>query len=377
MRVESSDDAEVVVSLAAADVSRLRSGRPLAFRVQRDGRWCGYALILEGHEAKLAGGDRPVTVPMVALHSFAGGQPQTLTPKDVPFSVSLVIAGKALTDGKQTRSEPPSPPPDRPEDDVEMGFFEHLAELRTRLVRAIYGIVPCVAVSWIFKEHLLQAMLDPLVAAYRSLGIEPEIHFKNLVDPFLAYLKISIIAGLLMASPWVFWQVWAFIAPGLYKREKLLAIPFVLMSTLCFAGGALFGYFIVFPMGFETFLSYAGELPSGDIAMQPTIMIDEYIRFSLRLLLAFGVVFEVPVVVTFISAIGMVTWRGLLAFARWWVLVATLLAAFLTPPDVASQLIMLVPLVLLYFVSIGIAFLIDLRRGKKAEQDPDYGKFER
>ncbi len=267
--------------------------------------------------------------------------------------------------------------PANPEDDVEMGFFEHLAELRTRLVRSVYGVVPCIAVAWLFKEYLLEWILDPLVAAYAALGIEPEIHFKNLVDPFLAYFKISIVTGLLAASPWIFYQLWGFLAPGLYRKEKLLAIPFVLVSTICFVGGGLFGYFIVFPMGFETFLSYAGELPSQNIRMQPTIMIDEYLTFSTRLLLAFGLVFEVPVVVTFISAIGLVTWRGLLKFARWWILVASFLAAFLTPPDVASQLIMLVPLVVLYFMSIGIAFLIDKRREKKRGKDPDDGKFER
>lgn len=361
MKVLSSEDSKVVLALGASDVARLRKAKPLPFRLLREGRWYPYALVLRGHEGAVARGDHPLPIDPATLETFAAGKEPVLTPPGAPFEVAL-------------RQESPA---DHPEDDVEMGFFEHLAELRTRLVRALYGVVPCVALAWVVKEHLLQAMLDPLVAAYRSLGIEPEIHFKNLVDPFLAYLKISIIAGLLAASPWVFWQLWAFIAPGLYRREKLLAIPFVLMSTLCFAGGSLFGYFIVFPMGFETFLGYAGELPSGDIAMQPTIMIDEYITFSLRLLLAFGVVFEVPVVVTFLSAIGMVTWRGLLAFARWWVLVATLLAAFLTPPDVASQLIMLVPLVLLYFVSIGIAFLIDLRRDKRARQDPDHGTYER
>jgi len=260
-----------------------------------------------------------------------------------------------------------------PEDDVEMGFFEHLAELRNRLIRAIYGIVPCIAVCWLFKEYLLEAMLDPLVLAYAELGIEPEIHFKNLTDPFLAYLKVSIVAGLLTAAPWIFWQLWGFIAPGLYRRERLMAVPFVLVSTLCFAGGALFGYFIVFPMGFETFLGYAGELPSGAIEMRPTIMIDEYLTFATRLLLAFGLVFEVPVVVTFISAIGLVSWKGLLKFARWWILVATLLAAFLTPPDVASQLIMLVPLVVLYFLSVGIAFFIDLRRDSKRKDEGDDG----
>lgn len=272
--------------------------------------------------------------------------------------------------------------PTTPEDDVEMGFFDHLAELRTRLLRAVYGVVPCVGVAWFFKEYLLGALLAPLLEAYNALGIDPEIHFKNLVDPFLAYLKISIIAGLFVAAPWVFWQLWGFIAPGLYKKEKLLAIPFVLTSTLCFVGGSLFGYFIVFPMGFETFLSYAGQVPGIDgsstgIELRPTIMINEYLTFSTRLLLAFGVVFEVPVVVTFISAIGLVTWRGLLKFARWWILCATLLAAFLTPPDVASQLIMLIPLILLYFLSIGIAFMIDKRRDAKRKKDPDDDQYER
>ncbi|MBX3245846.1 MAG: twin-arginine translocase subunit TatC [Myxococcales bacterium] len=257
----------------------------------------------------------------------------------------------------------------RPEDEVEMGFFEHLAELRTRLVRAIYGIVPCIGVMWAFKERALEVLLDPLVVAYRANGIEPEIHFQSLLDPFLAYLKISIIGGILLASPWVFWQVWGFLAPGLYRREKLLAIPFVLFSTLCFAGGALFGYFIVFPLGFQTFLEFAGPLPSGELTMQPTIMIDKQISLSTRMLLAFGVVFEVPVIVSFISMLGLVTARGLLKFGRWWLIIATLLAAFLTPPDLASQLIMLVPLVVLYFLSVGIAFLIDLRRAAKAKRN--------
>ncbi len=266
---------------------------------------------------------------------------------------------------------PSAAEPEGPEDDLEMGFFDHLGELRSRLIRALIGLIPCVVVCWLFKEALLDMILAPLVLAYRELGIEPEIHFKNLVDPFLAYLKVSLIGALLLGSPWVFWQIWGFIAPGLYRKERLIAIPFVLVSTACFAGGALFGYFIVFPMGFETFLSYAGPLPSQAIEMRPTIMIDEYLSFATRLLLAFGATFEVPVVVTFISMIGLVRWEALWAFSRWWVLVAALLAAFLTPPDVSSQLIMLVPLVILYFLSVGIAYLIDLRRDRKAAKAAD------
>ncbi len=108
----------------------------------------------------------------------------------------------------------------------------------------------CLVVAWLYKGYLREWLLDPLVAAYAALGIEPEIHFKNLVDPFLAYFKISIVTGLLAASPWIFYQLWGFLAPGLYRKEKLLAIPFVFVSTICFVGGGLFGYFIVFPMGF-------------------------------------------------------------------------------------------------------------------------------
>ena len=263
--------------------------------------------------------------------------------------------------------------PDVPEDDVEMGFFEHLAELRTRLKRAIYGVLPFIGVAWLFKERLLEILLDPLIYAYQRNGIEPEIHFQSLLDPFMAYLKISIIAGLLAASPWVFWQLWGFLAPGLYRREKFLAIPFVLASTLFFTGGALFGYFVVFPFGFQTFLEFAGPLPSGQLRLTPTIMIDAQISLSVRMLLAFGVVFEVPVVVSAISALGLVTWRGLLRFGRWWIIIATILAALLTPPDIASQGMMAVPLVVLYFLSVGVAFLFDLRRGKSAKAAADEG----
>ncbi|MCA9615116.1 MAG: twin-arginine translocase subunit TatC [Sandaracinus sp.] len=263
--------------------------------------------------------------------------------------------------------------PEVPEDDVEMGFFEHLGELRVRLVRAVWGILPGLGVAWYFKERLLEILLDPLIFAYRQNGIEPEIHFQSLLDPFVAYLKISIIAGILSASPWIFWQLWGFLAPGLYRKEKLLAIPFVLASTLFFAGGALFGYFVVFPYGFQTFLEFAGELPSGELRLTPTIMIDAQISLSVRMLLAFGVVFEVPVIVSAISALGLVSWKGLLRFGRWWMIIATVIAALLTPPDVASQLMMLIPLIVLYFLSVGVAFLIDLKRGKAAKAAADEG----
>lgn len=250
-----------------------------------------------------------------------------------------------------------------PEDDVEMGFFEHLTELRTRLVRALYGVVPACIFAWGYRIELMDLMLSPLRKAYEIGGRpNPAINFANPVDPFVAYMQVAIIAGILLATPWIFYQVWAFIAPGLYRRERLMAIPFVLASTLFFAGGAVFGFLIVFPYGLETFLGFAGTLPSG-MTFEPEIMIDKYFTFATRMLLAFGVVFEVPVVVTFLAIANVVTWRQLLAFSRWWIVISSIVSAILTPPDVASQLMMMGPLVVLYMLSVLIAWFVQSVRG--------------
>jgi sec-independent protein translocase protein TatC len=268
-------------------------------------------------------------------------------------------------------SEDPShAPSENPEDDLYMGFFEHLGELRSRLVKALLGVVPGVALGWLFKERLLDLLVEPLITAWKKRGLgDPSIHFANPIDPFVAYLKMAIVAGVLVASPWIFWQLWKFVSPGLYRRERRLAVPFVLASTLFFVGGSLFGYTVVFPLGFETFLGFAGKLPSQSVEIQPTIMINEYLSFSTRLLLAFGIVFEVPVVITFLSAAGIVDWRQLLKFSRWWILVATLLSALLTPPDVGSQMLMIGPLVGLYFISIGFAWLFTRKKTRQGEPE--------
>jgi sec-independent protein translocase protein TatC len=245
-----------------------------------------------------------------------------------------------------------------PEDDVEMSFFEHLGELRNRLVKALYGIVPGVVLAWSFKERLLDLLTAPLVDAWRRLNLgDPQLHFANPIDPFVGYLKIAVVCGLIFGSPWAFWQLWQFVAPGLYRSERRLALPFVIASTLFFVGGSFFGYLFVFPLAFETFLGFAGMLPSSDIRLQPTLMMGEYLDFSVRMLLAFGITFEVPVVVSFLSFAGIVNWKQLLGFTRWWIVISAVVAALLTPPDVGSQMLMLVPLVVLYLVSIVLAWL--------------------
>ena len=254
----------------------------------------------------------------------------------------------------------------------ELPFMEHLEELRTRVVRVIWGLLPGVAAAWIFREELLELVLWPLVEAWKSRGLgAPEVRFRDLTEPFIAYMKVAIVTALLATSPWTFWQIWGFIAPGLYRREKLLALPFVAASTICFVGGAVFGYLVVFPVGFETFLGFSGTLPGGTITLKPALMIKDHLGFSLKMLLAFGVVFEIPVVVTFLAAAGIVDWKQLLRFGRWWVVVAAVLSALLTPPDAGSQLLMLGPLVALYFLSVLVAMLFgtkEKRARKEAEK---------
>ncbi len=265
-----------------------------------------------------------------------------------------------------------------PEDDVEMGFLEHLAELRVRLIKCILALIPGVGFGWYFKEHILAWLLVPMATATRNLGRgDISLHFMNPMDPVVEYLRLSIIAGILGAAPVIFWQLWSFIAPGLYRRERRLAIPFVLASTLLFVGGALFGYQYVFPPGLELFMSFGGEVPGVPITLEPTITIKEYLDFASGFLLAFGATFEVPVVVTFLAAAQIVNWRQLMSFGRWWVVIASVLAAVLTPPDVGMQLTMLAPLVLLYYVGVVIAFFIGPKAPKPEKKKPARKKTQR
>lgn len=259
------------------------------------------------------------------------------------------------------------------DEDEELPFLEHLEELRTRLIRIVVGIIPTIAISWVYREALMEWLLWPLVQAWKARGLGvPEVVFRDLAEPFIAYMKIAVVSGLLLSSPWIFWQIWAFISPGLYRREKMLAIPFTLASTLCFVGGALFGYFAVFPIAFEAFLGFSGTLPQGSISIKPALMIKDHLGFSLKMLLAFGVVFEIPVVVTFLAAAGIVDWKQLLGFGRWWVAIAAVLSALLTPPDVGSQALMLGPLVGLYFLSVLVAMSFGTKQAREASSSSEH-----
>lgn len=272
--------------------------------------------------------------------------------------------------GKPVESRVAAMPPDEakkkvaaadaedPEDDVEMSFLDHLRELRTRLVRAVWGFIPGIAVAWVLREEILQFLADPYMNAFRSLGMgEPTLHFANPADMFVNYMMIALVCGGILGSPWAFYQAWLFIAPGLYRSERAKAIPFVVLSTIFFVGGAFFGYRFVLPPAFDALLSFGGTV--GGLRIQPTIMINEYLDFALRMLLALGITFEVPIVIGFISYVGLVNWKQLWEFSRWWVVIAAVIAAVLTPSgDAPTMMLVLTPLVALYYVAILFAFLV-------------------
>ena len=243
-----------------------------------------------------------------------------------------------------------------------MTFWEHLEELRSRMIRALLAFIVGAVVAWIFKEQLLIILTTPFVDGWHGEeGSTASLHFPAPQSLFLAYVKLALLGGFILALPFALYQVWAFIAPGLYKKEKRLALPFVVSSCLLFATGAYFGWRVVFPLAFDYLLGYS-EVPfDAPLRVEPTVMIGEYISFVTQALLAFGAVFEIPVVVFFLSVAGLVNHTHLIKFSRYFIVIAFILAAIITPPDPLSQLLLAGPLVVLYAISIGIAWIF----GKK------------
>ncbi|MCA9603093.1 MAG: twin-arginine translocase subunit TatC, partial [Myxococcales bacterium] len=237
------------------------------------------------------------------------------------------------------------------EADIEMDFFGHLAELRKRLMNVLWGLIPTVGLSFTFREELLTLLKAPLEEAWEKRGMVAKLHYAAPIDAVVAYLKLSLGVGIILSAPWIFWQVWAFVAPGLYRHEKKYVLPFVVATAIFFIGGAAFGYVFVFPLFFEFLLDF-------NKGLEATMMVGEYVSFATRMLLAFGCVFEVPVVTSLLALLGIVNWKQLLDFGRWWIVIASVLAAILTPPDPMSQVMMLIPLIVLYFGSVGVAYVI-------------------
>lgn len=264
---------------------------------------------------------------------------------------------------------------ERPEiagdDDRMMTFFEHLEELRKRIIYMAIAFAGGGAAAWHLRETILVWLTAPFVRAWNASKIvgQAALHFPAPQALFVAYVKLALLGGLVFSLPILLYQLWAFISPGLYNREKRFAIPFVVSSCSLFALGAWFGWRFAFPAAFQYLLSFSGPVGTA-ITVQPSVMIDEYIAFVSQMLLAFGAVFELPVLVFFLSVAGIITHHHLIRFARVFIVIAFVIAAIITPPDPLSQLILAIPLCLLYFFSIGVAWVFGKRSEEKGPIEP-------
>jgi len=236
-----------------------------------------------------------------------------------------------------------------------MPLTAHLEELRWRLIKALGAVAVAFAVCYGFSEPIFTLLTRPLV----GVGDQKLLLIgTGVTEAFFTRLKVTFIAAIFVASPVMFYQAWRFVAPGLYANERRTALPFVLAGTLFFVSGAAFCYVVVFPVGYAFFLEEYRT-----IGVAPTIRISEYLSFAARMLLAFGVTFELPVITFFLARVGLVTHRMLLAWFRYAIVVIFIVAAVLTPgPDAASQFLMATPLVVLYVISIGVAYFFGRAR---------------
>ncbi|MEE8541370.1 MAG: twin-arginine translocase subunit TatC [Desulfobacterales bacterium] len=228
-------------------------------------------------------------------------------------------------------------------EDEKLPFTGHLDELRKRLISCFIAVGIGFVLSYAFKEYLFEILTLPLISVMPPGG---KLIFTGLPEAFFTYLKVALLSGLMLSAPIILYQFWLFVAPGLYDKERRLLLPIVILSTFFFLGGALFGYFIVFPWGFKFFLGFASE------TIQPLPSMKEYLSFSAKLLLAFGLVFEMPLVITFLAKLGLVSVDFLRKNRKYALLLFFVGAAILTPPDVVTQVMMAGPLMLLYEISI-------------------------
>lgn len=228
-------------------------------------------------------------------------------------------------------------------DDEKLPFTSHLEELRKRLIRCFIAVMVGFVVSYLFKEKLFEILTRPLI---QVMGQDGTLIFTGIPEAFFTFLKVSFLSGILCAIPVIMYEFWMFVAPGLYKNERKLFFPIVIISSFFFVGGALFGYFIVFPFGFKFLLGFATE------TIRPLPSMKEYLGFSAKLLLAFGLVFELPIVITFLARIGLVSVDFLKRNRKYAILLFFIGSAILTPPDVVTQIMMSIPLMVLYEISI-------------------------
>jgi sec-independent protein translocase protein TatC len=235
-----------------------------------------------------------------------------------------------------------------PAEELRMPIMEHLRELRVRLIRVVIALTAGFIVAYFFSDQLFAALTLPIrqVAHNKLLLIGTGVG-----EAFFTKIKVSLIAGLFLASPAMFYEVWKFIAPGLYQTERKMALPFIIFATIFFISGGYFCWAVVFKVGYAFFLDQYSS-----IGVTPTIRISEYLAFSAKLMLAFAITFEMPIFAFFLTRLGIIDYKMMLKQFRYAILIIFVIAAALTPPDMVSQFLLAIPLLFLYVISVGVSY---------------------
>lgn len=245
-----------------------------------------------------------------------------------------------------------------------MGLLQHLEELRQRILYSVAAVAVCFGAAWYKWEAIYALMRKPIEQALKARNMPTELNFLNPTDPFNLSLKLALITGIFVACPFLLYQVWMFISPGLYRKEKRFVLPFLFLSIGLFLSGGLFGYKVVFPVALDFLIGQGASA-----GMRPMITITEYTDLFLTILLGLALIFELPIVLGFAGAMGVVSAKFLFKHIRGAVLIFFVFAAILTPTtDIMNMTIYAAPMILLYIMSIGIVWMVHPKQRRKRRE---------
>ena len=248
-------------------------------------------------------------------------------------------------------------------DNTKMPLLDHLIELRSRLMWSLASILLLFIVIFPFSENVYQVLVQPLADIFEELGGQRRLIFTALHEAFFTYIKLSLITALFIAFPFISMQFWMFVAPGLYKNEKKALAPFLIATPVLFFLGGAMVYFIVMPWAYEFLLAFELEGGPGTLPIVSEPKVNEYLSLSINLIFAFGICFELPVVLTLLGRIGIISSKGMAEKRKYAILISFVVAAIITPPDVISQIMLASVLIILYEISIFSVRLIEKGRG--------------